>query len=352
MSKPVVFFCHSSVDKDYLSTFQNQIKNVTLNAIDIFQSSDGESVSFGNNWVHKLEENLNNATITFVFISPESLSSNWIQFEAGLSYGRGISVVPVGIKGVDVAKLQPPLSLLQGFNLSTEGGMNNVISTINKELNFNFSEKFNEVDFQVLNSGNEEKSADLEFIDSITLPIHPSIAISSKGTKVQPNANTLDIIQDLLEKHNHYCVRDDSKVLTNGMQTLIDDRSDLKGTIKIDPLSLKKFESFINEIGSAVYSPDLDTFWVDVYLEPNFVFLKELYKLSGRLEDYGVTHVEDVPNQLQYRGFHFFVTNNGRVRTDRFRLCVVFRINDFKYSDFIDLIQILRSSGVIYPGDK
>lgn len=305
MSKPVVFFCHSSVDKDYLSTFQNQIKKVTSNAIDIFQSSDGESVSFGNNWIHKLEENLNNATITFVFISPKSLSSNWIQFEAGLSYGRGISVVPVGIKGVDVAKLQPPLSLLQGFNLSTEGGMNNVISTINKELNFKFSEQFNDVDFQVLNSHDEEKNANLEFIESITLPIPSSIRITSEDTDLQPSANTLDIIQDLLEKHNHYCIRDNGKVLTNGMQTLIDDRSDLEGTIKIDPLSLKKFESFINEVGRAVYSQNLKRFWIDIYLEPNFVFIKELYKLSGRLEDYGVTHAEDVPSQLQYRGFNF-----------------------------------------------
>ena len=309
-------------------------------------------MSFGNNWVHKLEESLQSATITFVFISPESLSSNWIQFEAGLSYGRGISVVPVGIKGVDVAKLPPPLSLLQGFNLSSEGGMNNVISTINKELNFSFPETFNDKDFQALNSYDEVKNANLDFIDSINVPIHPNIAINSEGIKVKPQLNTLDIIQDLLEIHKHPCLLDNGKILANGMQALIEDRGELRGSINIDPFSLKKFESFINEIGSAVYSLHLKRYWIDVHLAPSYQCIKEVYKLSGRLEDYGVKHAEDVPSQLQYRDLNFFVSYDNKKIKNNFRLCIVFRVGEFKYSDFIDLIEILRASGVIYSLER
>lgn len=49
----------------------------------------------------------------FVFISPHSLRSNWLFFESGFAYSRDIKVVPVGILGVDLGTLSPPLSLLQ-----------------------------------------------------------------------------------------------------------------------------------------------------------------------------------------------------------------------------------------------
>lgn len=51
----------------------------------------------------------------FVFVSPESLSSSWIYFESGFAYAKGVKVIPIGIKGVDIGKLKPPLNLLQGF---------------------------------------------------------------------------------------------------------------------------------------------------------------------------------------------------------------------------------------------
>jgi len=119
MEKPVIFFSHSSKDKDYISTLRNQILRKTSNTIGIFQSSDGESIPFGNNWLKKIEEGLNNSKIMFVFISPNSIHSNWIYFESGFSYSKGVKVIPIGINGVDVGKLAPPISLLQGFNISS-----------------------------------------------------------------------------------------------------------------------------------------------------------------------------------------------------------------------------------------
>ena len=65
---------------------------ITSGVIQIFMSSDGQSIPFGNNWVHKIEEGLNNAKIMFVFVTPTSIESGWIYFEAGFAYSKGIEV--------------------------------------------------------------------------------------------------------------------------------------------------------------------------------------------------------------------------------------------------------------------
>ena len=78
MEKPVVFFSHSSKDEQYLRRLRQMIDSKTGEAIIIFLSSDGQSIPFGRNWVHKIEEALGDASLMFVFISPNSLVSNWI----------------------------------------------------------------------------------------------------------------------------------------------------------------------------------------------------------------------------------------------------------------------------------
>ena len=106
MEKPIIFFSHSSKDKEFLLTLKNKLLRKTSKTIEIFQSSDGESISFGNNWIHKIEENLNYSKLMFVFLSPNSIKSNWIYFESGYSYSKGIKVIPIGINGIDVGSLK------------------------------------------------------------------------------------------------------------------------------------------------------------------------------------------------------------------------------------------------------
>ena len=101
--------------------------------IQIFMSSDGQSIPFGNNWIHKIEDGLNNAKIMFVFVTPTSIESGWIYFEAGFAYSKGIDVIPVGV-GIDIGSIRPPLSLLQGFNITSSESLNNFVTVINKNL--------------------------------------------------------------------------------------------------------------------------------------------------------------------------------------------------------------------------
>ena len=146
MSKPTLFFSHSSKDKDMILNIKNKIMEYTGSTLEIFMSSDGQSIPFGTNWIHKIEDGLNSAKIMFVFVTTNSVSSGWIYFEAGFAYSKGIQVVPVGI-GIDIGTLKAPLNLLQGFNITSEDSLNNFITIINRTFDYRFQEAFDKNDY-------------------------------------------------------------------------------------------------------------------------------------------------------------------------------------------------------------
>jgi len=150
MKKPVVFFSHSSKDKKFLTRLKEMVEEKTGKSIDIFLSSDGESIPLGRNWVHTIENALKAAKLMFVFISPHSLRSNWLFFESGFAYSRNIKVVPVGILGVDLGTLPPPLSLLQGFNVTSADSLGNIIALLNETFSHNHPAQFSNSEFQEL----------------------------------------------------------------------------------------------------------------------------------------------------------------------------------------------------------
>ncbi|MBR4289349.1 MAG: toll/interleukin-1 receptor domain-containing protein [Oscillospiraceae bacterium] len=146
MSKPTLFFSHSSKDKDMVLAIKNKVMQYTSGTLEIFQSSDGESIPFGTNWIHKVEEGLKEAKVMFVFITEQSISSGWIYFEAGYAYSKDVHVIPVGI-GVSVGDLKAPLNLLQGFNITSADSLNNFLTIINREFDYSFPGRFAEDDF-------------------------------------------------------------------------------------------------------------------------------------------------------------------------------------------------------------
>lgn len=149
MEKPVVFFSHSGKDRNIILPIKNKIDDITSYTLDIFMSSDGQSIPCGSNWIAQVERGLQEAKIMFVFVTPRSLESGWIYFEAGYAYSKGIKVVPVGI-GVSIGSLRPPLNLLQGFDITTGASLNNIITIINREFDCKYKELFAETDYEAI----------------------------------------------------------------------------------------------------------------------------------------------------------------------------------------------------------
>lgn len=144
MEEPTIFFSHSSKDRDAILEIKNKRDMITSGVLNVFMSNDGQSIPLGHNWLHKIEEGLANASLMFVFVTPNSIDSKWIYFEAGFAYSKDIEVVPVGI-GIDIAMLEAPLSMLQGFNITSGESLNNLVSVVNKKYALNFSETFCEM---------------------------------------------------------------------------------------------------------------------------------------------------------------------------------------------------------------
>lgn len=197
MTKPSIFFSHSSKDKDALVVLKNIIDRKTGKALDIFLSSDGQSIPFGTNWVNRIEQGLKNAKIMFVFVTPNSINSKWIHFESGFAYSKGINVIPVGLYEY-IDNLTPPLSLLQGFNISTHDSLNNIIAIINKEFNLAFAEDFIYDDLVAIKSNMTIKNNSwFNSIDSIEGIVYPYI-----HSFVEKPINTS---QQYIKLKNHIC---------------------------------------------------------------------------------------------------------------------------------------------------
>lgn len=147
MAKPKVFLSHSSVDQRALIRLRTLLEQKTAGAIEFFMSSDGQSIPLGRNWVHRIEQALDEAQLLLVFLTPNSMKSPWVFFESGYVYSKNIKVIPVGVLGYDLGNLRPPLSLLQGFNISGPDSLNNLVALFNREFDLSFKEDFTDDDY-------------------------------------------------------------------------------------------------------------------------------------------------------------------------------------------------------------
>lgn len=153
--KPSIFISHSSLDKKILGILKSRIHEMTVGSVDIFVSSDGESIPIGKNWLASIEQGLNESEVMFLFITPNSINNMWVAFEAGFGYSKEINVIPICF-GVSVSDLKPPLSILQGFDLNSYESLNNIISKINNQFDLSCKLDFNQKDFQNLKQANGE----------------------------------------------------------------------------------------------------------------------------------------------------------------------------------------------------
>lgn len=346
MEKPVIFFSHSSKDKEYLILLKNKIINKTSNSIEIFQSSDGESIPFGNNWVHKIEDNLKNSKLMFVFVSPNSLKSNWIYFESGFSYSKGVKVIPIGINGIDIGQLAPPINLLQGFNITSHEGLNNLISIINKEFDYSFSEDFNLDDYEELLSKSNSFINNNHYFDYIDF-IKTSLVKNLKDHKLKETA--YDDINIFLDKEKIKHSKDGSdRIYLHGM--LI---SKEMGEIvfKIDHVKLIENVSILNRVIRIVYESEKESYWMYIYFLDNIELLTTNFKLSSRLSNIGIEMSEINGKLYVYKNLVFAVENFSEGQYNKRegkRLRIVYSLDSFKENELNELINILFDQKIIW----
>ncbi|PNU40432.1 toll/interleukin-1 receptor domain-containing protein [Serratia marcescens] len=356
MDKPTIFFSHSSIDREYISELKGMITGRTSGTVNVFQSSDGESIPFGNNWVHKIEENLHKAKIMFVFVSPKSISSSWIYFESGFAYSKGVRVIPVGIKGVDVGALKPPLNLLQGFNVSSSEGMNNIISVLNKEFACSFDASFSNVDFERVSQFDDgivgKNNEALELVDYVHFNL--SALVGSVTTQDENNIfeDAIERLEGKLQRLNVQTAHSyEGDLHAHGLYAVLHGHSPgarKSLSIKIDPYMLIVYEPLISELFLNMYENNEPVKgWFKVYFKSAVELETEGFKVSSRLSKVDVGFSSRGGDGYNYMELDFALDRASSNLGKKAGLRVIYNQGDFRLNTFLELLTTLRKVGVI-----
>lgn len=113
MEKQLVFISHITEEKEVAIAFKELIESSFLGMIEVFVSSDDDSIGMGQRWLDRISHALKICAVEIVLCSPKSILRPWINFEAGAGWVRDIPVIPLCHSGVEPSKLPMPLNLLQ-----------------------------------------------------------------------------------------------------------------------------------------------------------------------------------------------------------------------------------------------
>lgn len=113
MSKPLVFISHITEEKQIAIAFKELIEISFLNMLEVFVSSDEDSIHMGQKWLDRISNSLKTCNVEIVLCSPKAIKRPWINFEAGAGWVRDIPVIPLCHSGIEPSQLPMPLNLLQ-----------------------------------------------------------------------------------------------------------------------------------------------------------------------------------------------------------------------------------------------
>jgi hypothetical protein len=135
MSEQKIFVSHISEEAELAKALKSHLANAFGKSVDIFVSSDGESIKAGGRWLDELEKALKCAQIEIVLCSPESVKKQWVNFEAGAGWIRGIKIIPVCHSGMKPDQLPLPLNMLESLEASQVEGLRRLYYSIATQLN-------------------------------------------------------------------------------------------------------------------------------------------------------------------------------------------------------------------------
>lgn len=144
-TKPVIFFSHIHEEKELAILLSDTLKKSFLGMVDIFVSSDEDSIRLGDEWLERVFESLQSAVAAFVLCSSASVSRPWINFEAGAAWirkrlagkpksGESIQVVPICHTDMTPNALPLPLKLLKGIQVTDERALKGLVKFIADKL--------------------------------------------------------------------------------------------------------------------------------------------------------------------------------------------------------------------------
>lgn len=189
MGQTKVFISHISEEKKIASIFKEAIEKYFLGYIDVFLSSDEQSILVGDNWLNKITEGLRGSSIILLFCSEKSVKMPWINFECGAGWGRDIPIVPICHSGLKPVSLPLPINILQGIESSNNQGLERIFSLLSKETKLNKPEvDYNKMANEIKSFENwYKKEIEISFNLSNIKTLYSELFREMKNSKLIPN---------------------------------------------------------------------------------------------------------------------------------------------------------------------
>lgn len=133
-SKPTVFLSHIGEEKALAGILKTEIEGCFLGLVDVFVSSDAQTITLGQNWLDRITSGLRTCKAMLLLCSHASIKRPWLNFEAGAGWARAIEVAPICHSGLRPVELPLPLGLLQGVEASNGHKLQEVFGLIARQL--------------------------------------------------------------------------------------------------------------------------------------------------------------------------------------------------------------------------
>jgi len=146
MPQKQVFISHISAETEIARRLKQRLDGDFLGMLEIFVSSDRETIRAGQKWLDEVDRALRAADAELILCSRESVGRPWVNFEAGAAWLRRIPVIPVCHSGLALTELPVPLNLLQGVECASAEGLQKLYDALAAVLGV----KTPAVDFQAL----------------------------------------------------------------------------------------------------------------------------------------------------------------------------------------------------------
>jgi hypothetical protein len=140
MSRKRVFISHISSETELAQSLKKHLERHFLGLLEIFVSSDRETIQAGSKWLEEVDKALKSADLQIVLCSKESVGRPWVNFEAGAVWLRGIPVIPLCHSGVRPNDLPVPLGMLEGIECGQPEGLQKLYDAIARNLSVNVPE--------------------------------------------------------------------------------------------------------------------------------------------------------------------------------------------------------------------
>jgi hypothetical protein len=132
-----IFISHISEDAAVAARVKKVLVRDFLGLIEVFLSSDTESIAAGEEWLTSMKQALGDCSAVLVLCSPDSLTRPWINFEVGAAWMKNVPIIPVCHAGLSPRDLLMPLSLRQGIALSDGEGLKRMYGRLARILGAN-----------------------------------------------------------------------------------------------------------------------------------------------------------------------------------------------------------------------